>query len=128
MRAWPERLALTFALLRGALFIVYAAALFVAPEAVIPGSSVEPARAIGLMFASRMLVFGVAFVVLVVGRSRRALAWLLVADGALQIFDVGMAVASSRGAVAALPAILAVIDGWAARVLLRAAGSPPSRA
>src|SRR5690606_6492608 len=107
-------------LLRGAVFVLYAVFLVLAPEKVIAGSSGEPARTLAWMFASRTLLFGLAFAVLAIRGKREGLAWLLLADSALQVFDTAMALVAGKGAVAALPAALAAVDVWAGLVLLRA--------
>lgn len=120
-----ERFVRAYALLRGAMFVVYAVSLILAPEKVIAGSSGEPARAIGLMFASRTLLLGMAFVVLAIRGKREGLAWVLLADSALQLFDTGMALVLGKYAVVILPAALAAVDAWAGLVLLRAARVSP---
>jgi hypothetical protein len=118
---WPDRLARAFAILRGAMLILFMVSLILAPEKVLPGSSSEPARSIALVFASRTILLGIALVALAIGGKREGLAWVLFADAALQVFDTGMALMTHKGAVAALPAALGAIDAWAGLALLRAA-------
>lgn len=125
---WPDRLARAFAVLRGAVVVLYSVSLVVAPEKVIAGSSSEPARTLALMFASRTMLFGIAFAVLGMGGSRQGLAWFFLVDCVLQFFDTGMAVMTHKGALAIFPAALGVLDVWAGLFLLRTArassGSP----
>ena len=118
---WPDRLARAFAVLRGAMLILFSAALILAPEQAVAGSSGEPARTLGLMFASRTVLLGIALAVLAIRRERAGLAWVLMADAALQLFDTAMAVVTHKGALALLPAALGAIDLWAGLILLRAA-------
>jgi hypothetical protein len=73
------------------------------------------------MVASRTILLGIIFVALAVRRRREGLGWVLLADAALQLFDTAMALALHKGAVAALPAALGVMDVWAGLSLLRAA-------
>jgi hypothetical protein len=125
---WSDRLARAFAVLRGAMVILFSVALIVAPEKAIAGSSTEPARSLALMVASRTILLGLVLVVLAIRGRRGALAWVLLADAALQVFDTGMALATHKGALAALPAALGALDVWAGLFLLRAAGAPPATA
>jgi hypothetical protein len=119
---WPGRLARAFAILRGAVLLLYSVMLFLAPEKVIAGSSNEPARTLALVFASRTLLLGIAFVVLAIRGKREWVAGLLLADAALQFFDTGMALVTHKGTLAILPAAIGI---WAGLVLLRAARVPP---
>jgi hypothetical protein len=120
-RSWPDRLARGFAVLRGAMVIVFSVLLVVAPERMMPGSSVEPARTLALMFASRTILLGVVLAGLAIAGKREALGWVLVADAVLQVFDTAMAIVMGKGAVAVAPALLCALDVWAGRWLLRAA-------
>jgi len=120
-RSWPDLLARAFAVLRGAVLLLYALLLVVAPENVMPGSSGHPARLLALMLVSRTALFGLAFVVLAIRGKRAALGWVLFADAALQLFDTGMALATAKGALASLPLAIGALDFWAGRVLLRSA-------
>jgi hypothetical protein len=112
-------LARGFAVLRGLMLVVFMVCLIVVPEKALPGSSSEPARSVALMFASRTLVLGSALIVLAIRDRRQGLGWLLLADAALQLFDVGMAVAAHKGVVVLAPAALGALDVWAGLVLLR---------
>ena len=117
---WSDRLARGYALLRGAMIFLFSAVLMIAPEQAMAGSSTEPARSLGLVFASRSILLGLVLVVLGLRRAREGLAWVLLADAALQLFDTGMALATNKGALAILPAALGALDAWAGLFLLRA--------
>jgi hypothetical protein len=123
---WSDRLARGFAILRGAMVVLFSVFLIVAPEKSMAGSSTEPARSLALIFASRTILLGIVLVVLAIRRRREGLAWVLLADAALQLFDTGMALATHKGALAVLPAALGAMDVWAALVLLRAARVSPA--
>lgn len=116
--SWPDRLARGFALLRGVMLVGFSIFLLAAPEQAMPGSSTDPARSLALVFASRTILLGLALALLAVLGARRGLGWLLLADAALQVFDVGLAIATGQGAVAALPAALGLLDVWAGLTLL----------
>ena len=122
---WSVRLARAFAIIRGVMLILFSVVLIAAPEKAMPGSSAEPARSLGLIFASRTILLGAVLVVLVLKRKREGLAWVLFADAALQVFDTGMALAMSKGAMAVLPLVLGCIDVWAGRVLRAVEESVP---
>jgi hypothetical protein len=124
--SWPERLARAFAVLRGAVVILFSLALVMAPERTMPGSSTEPAHTLALTFASRNIVLGMAFFALAIGRRREALGWLLLADAALQVFDSAMAVVMGKGALVALPIAIGILDVWAGRILVRAGRPSPA--
>jgi uncharacterized protein DUF4267 len=123
---WSDRLARAFALLRGAMVVLFSVMLIIAPERTMAGSSTEPARSLALIFASRSILLGLVFVVLALRRKREGLAWVLLADAALQLFDTGMALATHKGALAVLPAALGAMDVWAGLFLLRAARVSPA--
>ncbi|MBI5546170.1 MAG: DUF4267 domain-containing protein [Deltaproteobacteria bacterium] len=123
---WPNRLARAFALLRGAMVVLFSVSLIIVPERVMAGSSTEPARSLALVFASRSILLGSLLVVLAIRGKREGLAWVLLADAALQLFDTGMALATHKGALAVLPAALGAMDVWVALFLLRAARVPPA--
>ncbi len=118
---WPDRLARGLALFRGALLVFFAFVLMVAPEKAVPGSSSDPARQLGLMFASRTVLLGAALVALAARGKREALAWVLFGDAALQVFDAGLAVATGRHAVVILPLAIGAIEVWAGLTVLRGA-------
>src|SRR3990172_8155635 len=108
--SWSVRLARAFAIIRGVMLILFSVVLIAVPEKAMPGSSADPARSLGLIFASRTILLGAVLVVLVLKRKREGLAWVLFADAALQVFDTGLALAMSKGAVAVLPIALGCID------------------
>jgi hypothetical protein len=116
---WPDRLARAFAILRGAVLILYSVMLFIVPEKMMAGSSNEPARTLALMFASRTILLGIAFAVLAIRGKREGVAGLLLADAALQLFDTGMALMAHKGALAIVPAAICAMDVCAGLVLMR---------
>jgi hypothetical protein len=118
---WSDRIARAYAVIRGAMLLLFSVFLVVAPEKAMAGSSTEPTRSLALVFASRTILFGVVLVALAIRRKREGLGWVLLADAALQVFDGGMALATSKGAMAALPIALGALDVWAGLHLLRAA-------
>jgi hypothetical protein len=118
---WPDRIARGYAILRGAMVLVFCSFLIFAPEQMTPGSSAEPARSYALVFASRSILLGLVMVALSVRGKREALAWLFFADALLQAFDTALAVAQGRGALAIMPFALGVLDVWAGLVLRRLA-------
>ena len=125
--SWSDRLVRTYAFLRGAMVALFSLWLILAPEQAMPGSSIEPARSLALVFASRTITLGIVFVVLAIRRRREALGWVFLADAALQVFDTSMALAMHKGALAVMPAVLGAIDAWAGFFLVRAASvSPPA--
>lgn len=109
-----------FAFLRGAMLLLFAAIFMAAPEKMMPGTSLDPARTLALTFGSRLVLLGAAFIVLAWVRRWEALAWLFFADALLQVFDTGMALATGKGAVAVLPAAIGALEVWVGMVLLRA--------
>lgn len=70
---WSDRLARAFAFLRGAMLVLFSALLIIAPEKAMPGSSMEPARSLALVFASRTILLGVVLAVLALQHKRQAL-------------------------------------------------------
>ncbi len=95
-------LARAFAIVRGVMLVVFCLVLIAAPEKALAGSSTEPARSLAWMVASRTILLGTVLVVLAIRRKQRGLGWVLLADAALQIFDVGMALAMHKGALGSL--------------------------
>lgn len=110
------RFAHVIAFLRALLAFVFSIAFIAAPEQLLPGSSLEPARALALLFVSRNLAFAIALTVLAARRIDRALAWLLIADVALQIFDASIA----HDASSMMPLLIGLLEAVAARQLLKA--------
>jgi hypothetical protein len=70
------------------------------------------------MAGSRAILLGVAIVLLAFANHREALGWVLLGDGALQLFDTLQALAQRKRALAVLPAILCLLDGWAGATLM----------
>ena len=97
----------------------FCAFLIFAPERMTPGSSAEPARSYALVFASRSILLGIVMIALAVKQKREALAWVFLADAALQAFDTALAISQRGGAVWVMPLALGVLDVWAAQVLRR---------
>lgn len=118
---WSERFARGFALLRGTMIFSFSVMLLLASEKTMPGSSIEPARSLAIVFASRSMLLGLVLVVLALRRKAEALAWLLLADAALQVVDTGLALATNKGLLAVLPAAFGALDVWAGLLLMRAA-------
>ena len=85
-----------------------------------PGTSAEPARTLGLMFASRTILLGIAFIALAARRSARPLAWVFFADAALMLFEMVMAVATADFGLAAGGLVIGTLEVWAGRTLQRA--------
>jgi hypothetical protein len=87
---WPNRLATAFAILRGTMLVAVSLALVFVPEQALPGSATEPARSLGLMFASRTILLGGMLIGLAIARKREGLGWVLLVDAILQVFDTGI--------------------------------------
>jgi hypothetical protein len=115
-----ERIAYGLAFLRGAILIAFSLALVLAPEDVMPGTSAEPARTLGLMFASRTILLGVAFIALALRRRARPLAWVFFADAVLMLFEMAMAVATDELGLAFGGLVIGALELWAGRTLHRA--------
>jgi hypothetical protein len=115
-----ERIAYGLALVRGAILIAFSLALALAPEDVMPGTSAEPARTLGLMFASRTILLGVAFITLALRRSARPLAWVFFADASLMLFEMVTAVATNELGLAVGGLVIGTLELWAGRTLQRA--------
>jgi hypothetical protein len=78
----------------------------------------ELERSLLLMVASRTILLGLAMVALRLTQRREALAWTLLGDGALQIFDALHAVTLGKRALAVMPAALCLLDVWAGLTLM----------
>ena len=114
------RFAHVIALLRSLLAVVFSIAFIVMPEQLMPGSSVEPARSLALVFVSRNLRFATGLAVLAARRIDQPLAWLLIADVGLQVFDAAMA----HDASSFVPVVIGVLEAFAARQLLSRSFKP----
>lgn len=115
-----QRIAYGLAFLRGAVLVAFALGLALAPEDMMPGTCVEPARTLGLMFASRTLLLGAAFIVLAARRVAVPLAWVFFADASLMAFEVVMAIATDKLDLAIGGVVIGALEVWAGRTLLRA--------
>ena len=114
------RFAHVIAFLRSLLAFVFSIAFIVMPEQLMPGSSVEPARSLALVFVSRNLMFATGLAVLAARRIDQPLAWLLIADVGLQVFDAAMA----HDASSFVPVVIGVLEAFAARQLLSRSFKP----
>lgn len=114
------RFAHVIAFARSLLAFVFSVSFIVMPEQLMPGSSAEPARSLALLFVSRNVMFAVALAVLAARQIDRPLAWLLIADVGLQIFDAAMAHDSSS----IVPVVIGVLELLAARQLLSRSFKP----
>ena len=114
------RFAHVVAFARALLGLVFSLALIAVPEQVMPGSSLEPARSLALVFVSRNLAFVVGLAVLAARKRDVPLAWLLLADVALQVFDAALA----HDASSVMPVVIGVLEALAARQLLSRSFKP----
>jgi hypothetical protein len=111
------RIAIGFAILRGFMLAVLSVP-WLAQKLRRPDATPSE-RSLAWMAGSRAILLGVAILVLSFGKRRDALAWVLLGDGVLQLFDTLQALGQRKRALAALPAILCLLDGWAGIVLMR---------
>ena len=111
-----SRIALGFSILRG--FQLAALTVPWLLHKVRRAEATESERSLVLMIGSRSILLGLAIVALGVMNRREALGWVLIGDGVLQLFDALHAFALRKRTVAALPAILCVLDGLAGITLL----------
>ena len=79
----------------------------------------ESERSLLWMVVSRTLLLALGMLALWVTKQREALAWTLMADASLQLFDALVAVYRRKHALAALPAVLCLLGGLAGIALLR---------
>ena len=78
----------------------------------------ESERSLLLMVASRTILLGLGMVALWLTKRREALAWTLLGDAALQLFDVINALVGGKRTLAVMPAVLCFLDGWAGITLM----------
>jgi len=78
----------------------------------------ESERSLAWMAGSRAILLGVAILLLAFASRREALAWVLLGDGVLQLFDALQALRLRKRNLAVLPAVLCLLDGWAGLTLL----------
>ncbi|MEO5767240.1 MAG: DUF4267 domain-containing protein [Polyangia bacterium] len=111
-----SRIALGFAILRG--FQLAALTVPWLLQKKRRADATESERSLVLMIGSRSILLGLAIVALAFANRREALGCLLIGDGLLQLFDALHAVALRKRTAAAMPAVLCVLDGLAAIILL----------
>jgi hypothetical protein len=81
-------------------------------------ATTEFERSLLLMVASRTILLGLGMVALWLTKRREALAWTLMGDAALQLFDALNALVGRKRALAVMPAVLSLLDGWAGITLM----------
>jgi hypothetical protein len=100
-------MALGFAVLRGVMLtgatVPWAARKMRSPDAT------ELERSLLLMLASRSILLGLCMVALWLTGRREALAWVLIGDAALPLFDVFMALVGGKRMVAVMPTVLCLL-------------------
>ena len=110
------RIAVGFAVLRGFMLAVLTVPWLL--QKVRRADATEAERSLAWMVASRSILLGVAILLLSLGMRKEALAWALLGDGALQLFDAAFALALRKGALAVLPLVLCLLDSSAGIALL----------
>jgi len=110
------RIAVGFAVFRG--FMLAALTVPWLARKLRRADATQSERSLALMAGSRSMLLGVAILSLAFGARREALAWVLLGDGVLQLFDALHALSLRTRAVAVLPAILCLVDGWAGATLM----------
>ena len=111
-----SRIALYFAIVRG-----FQLAGLTVPwllHKVRRADATESERSLALMIASRSILLGLAIVALGLANRRATLAWVLIADALLQLFDALVAIALGKRKLAILPAALCALDGFSGIILL----------
>jgi len=110
------RIALGFAVFRG----VMLTALTVpwVAQKIRRADATESERSLALMAGSRSILLGIGILALWLTNRREALAWALLGDGVLQLFDTLLALAQRKRTLAVLPAILCLLDGCAGVTLM----------
>jgi hypothetical protein len=112
----PVRAAVGFAVLRGFMLAVLTVPWLA--QKVRRAEAAPAERSLAWMAASRSILLGVALLSLSFGARREALAWVLLGDGALQLFDALHALSLRTRRLAVLPAILCLLDGGAGMTLM----------
>jgi hypothetical protein len=110
------RIALGFAVLRG--FMLTALTVPWLVQKIRSADARESERSLVLMVGSRTILLGFGILALWLTKRREALAWVLLGDGVLQLFDALLAFARRKRTLAALPTILCLLDGWAGLTLM----------
>lgn len=110
------RLAMGYAILRGVMLtlltVPWLAGKLRSPE------TTESERSLAWMVWSRTVLLGAAILVLAFGGRAGAVAWAILGDGVLQLFDAVLALARRKRRLAVLPAILCLVDGVAGLALI----------
>ncbi len=114
------RIALGFAVFRG--FMLTALTVPWLVQKIRRADATESEQSLALMVGSRTILLGLGILALWLLNRREALAWALLGDGALQLFDALLAVVRRKRTLAALPAVLCLLDGWAGVTLMGNAG------
>jgi hypothetical protein len=110
-----SHIALGFALLRGLMLAAGTVPWLVRK---MRRADAEFERSLVLMVASRTILLGLGMLTLRLTGHREALAWTLLGDAALQLFDGLLAILLGKRTLAALPLVLCLLDGWAGITLL----------
>jgi hypothetical protein len=110
------RIALGFAVLRG--FMLTALTVPWLAQKIRRADATESERSLAWMVGSRTILLGSGILVLWLTHRLEALAWVLLGDGVLQLFDALLALAKRKRTLAVLPTILCLLDGWAGVMLM----------
>ena len=110
------RIAVGFAVFRGFMLAVLTVPWL--SKKVRGPDATEAERSLSWMVGGRTILLGVAILVLSLRGPREALAWVILFDGALQLFDALLALGQGKRSLAGLPAVLCLLDGWAGFVLM----------
>jgi hypothetical protein len=111
-----------FAVLRG--FMLTALTVPWLAQKIRRADATESERSLVLMVGSRTILLGLGILALWLTNRREAVAWALLGDGVLQLFDALLALAQRKRTLAVLPTILCLLDGWAGATLMGNADRP----
>lgn len=111
------RIAMGFAIFRGVMLTALTVPWLV--QKIRRPEVTQTERSLVWMAGSRTILLGVAILLLSLEGRQEALAWALLGDGALQLFDALQALAQGKRTLAVLPALLCLLDGCAGLALLR---------
>ena len=109
-------IALGFAVLRGVMLTVATVPWLLGK--IRDANVTEAERSLALMVASRSILLGLAMVALWLTQRPQALAWTLLADSALQLFDAIHALIQRKRTLSIMPAVLCLLDAWAGITLM----------
>lgn len=107
--------------LRVLMALAFSAGLFFAPESLMPGAGVEPARTLALSLATRLFGFGIALAWCLPPKRWAALRWLFVFDAGMQVLDVSVGL-RTPDVTLVVPVVLFALDLVAAKGATRGAG------